>query len=766
MVDPYIGKTLDGRYEVLERIGAGGMAIVYKAKDNRLNRLVAVKVLRDDLAQNEDFRRRFNAESQAVAQLSSPNIVSVYDVSRGGGTEFIVMELVGGITLKQYMERRGKLNWREALHFITQIMRGLAHAHEKGIVHRDIKPQNIMVLRDGSVKVADFGIACLENASQTLTQQALGSVHYISPEQARGERTDARSDIYSAGVVLYEMLTGRLPFEGESAVSVALQHLSSIPPNPRDLNPDIPEQMELICLKAMAPELDRRYPSSEAMIRDLEAFREDPELPLDFTMADLRPDAGDEPTRMLETDADGSMREASRRQGRGGLRLAGGQTQLLIFGGIAVVVVLAVVLVLRSVFGRVQEEEPPEQYVVMNVVGYTMAQARELEGVKGIFEVREEGSETSDDYPRGTIVRQEPAADRLRKREDLVIHVWLSAGEDTAPMPDVVNQTVAQAEMASLRDLIRRFGLTVKADENDAQYDNEIAEGYILSTIPPAGETLRKGDTVRLIISKGPFTWPLTNFVGMNLDLVKSQMDNLHLEWDIARFVYSDEEFGTILSQDPEAYTQVRDGTTVSFVVSRGPQSVTYYYSTSAAETTAPAAASTEEAVGTDSGETAADSVPASSTEETVGAEEPETVEPPAEPENRETVNPAGAYEEEREDEARGEEPSGEPADGGTEAGNTEPEEESGTMERASDDGARVEAIDDRTIRVYIPLPGDRETGEMEVVQDGGRQPIELVDCTAGYYPLEVTGHGETRVVVYLDGQEIFHDILRIGEDS
>ena len=195
--DPYIGKMLDNRYEILERIGTGGMAIVYKAKCHRLNRLVAVKILKSDLAQDEDFRRRFNAESQAVAQLSHPNIVSVYDVSKGGDIEYIVMELIDGITRKQYMEKRGQLNWRESLHFITQIMRGLSHAHSRGIVHRDIKPQNVMVLRDGSVKVADFGIACLENAAQTLTQEALGSVHYISPEQARGDRTDARSDIYS-----------------------------------------------------------------------------------------------------------------------------------------------------------------------------------------------------------------------------------------------------------------------------------------------------------------------------------------------------------------------------------------------------------------------------------------------------------------------------------------------------------------------------------------------------------------------------------------
>ena len=224
-------------------------------------------------------------------------------MSKGGDIEYIVMELIDGITLKQYMEKRGQLNWRESLHFITQIMRGLSHAHSRGIVHRDIKPQNVMVLRDGSVKVADFGIACLENAAQTLTQEALGSVHYISPEQARGDRTDARSDIYSAGVVLYEMLTGRLPFEGDSAVSVAIQHLSSVPLAPREVNPDIPEQLELICMKAMAPDLEKRYPSADAMIADLEAFRKNPGVNLDFELSDLRPEETDEPTQKLRSAA-------------------------------------------------------------------------------------------------------------------------------------------------------------------------------------------------------------------------------------------------------------------------------------------------------------------------------------------------------------------------------------------------------------------------------------------------------------------------------
>ncbi|MFR6095870.1 MAG: protein kinase domain-containing protein [Dysosmobacter welbionis] len=361
--DPYIGKMLDNRYEILERIGTGGMAIVYKAKCHRLNRLVAVKILKSDLAQDEDFRCRFNAESQAVAQLSHPNIVSVYDVSKGGDIEYIVMELIDGITLKQYMEKRGQLNWRESLHFITQIMRGLSHAHSRGIVHRDIKPQNVMVLRDGSVKVADFGIACLENAAQTLTQEALGSVHYISPEQARGDRTDARSDIYSAGVVLYEMLTGRLPFEGDSAVSVAIQHLSSVPLAPREVNPDIPEQLELICMKAMAPDLEKRYPSADAMIADLEAFRKNPGVNLDFELSDLRPEETDEPTQKLRSAVPpqlhrqgqepsyerGRRWEEDRYEDEQPSRLSGGKKIALIGGG-AVVVVVVLFFLFRAIF--------------------------------------------------------------------------------------------------------------------------------------------------------------------------------------------------------------------------------------------------------------------------------------------------------------------------------------------------------------------------------------------------------------------------------
>ena len=576
-MDQYIGKMLDNRYEILERIGTGGMAVVYKAKCHRLNRLVAVKILKSDLAQDEDFRRRFNAESQAVAQLSHPNIVSVYDVSRGGDTESIVMELIDGITLKQYMEKRGQLNWRETLHFITQIMRGLSHAHSRGIVHRDIKPQNIMVLRDGSVKVADFGIACLENAAQTLTQEALGSVHYISPEQARGDRIDARSDIYSAGVVLYEMLTGRLPFEGDSAVSVAIQHLSSIPLAPREINKDIPEQLELICMKAMAPDLERRYHDAEAMIADLEAFRKNPGVNLDFELSDLRPEDADEPTQALRTSAVRSGAAAVHRSAPPRERRreyddyeepphrSKKQTALIALAAV-LATVLAVTLI-RSILGSFTGVT--DQYEVQNLVGLTVREAQEKEGVKDIFEVREVGSEFSAEYDAGLIVRQSPDAGEQRKGEGLVIEVWVSAGEDVGAMIDVTGKTEAEARIA-LRELKDQYDLTIEALEEDQKYDDMDA-GKVISTTPAEGEPLKEGDTVYLVLSKGPEPVTVPVLTGLDIETVLAQADQVGLHYTVTE-EYNEQAKGIILDQDPVAKTEVPKGSEVKLVVSKGPE--------------------------------------------------------------------------------------------------------------------------------------------------------------------------------------------------
>jgi len=279
-MENYIGRLLDNRYEILEAIGTGGMAVVYRARCHRLNRLVAIKILKDDLSQDAEFRRRFHAESQAVAMLSHPNIVNVYDVSHSDNVDYIVMELIDGISLKQYMEQKGVLNWREVLHFATQIAKALEHAHSRGIIHRDIKPHNIMILKDGSVKVADFGIARVSSAQSTLTREALGSVHYISPEQAKGSKIDYRSDLYSLGVVMYEMLTGRPPYDGETPVSVAIQHINAQAVKPRSINPQIPVGLEQITLHAMQADLEERYENAAEMLRDLDEFRKNPNVNL------------------------------------------------------------------------------------------------------------------------------------------------------------------------------------------------------------------------------------------------------------------------------------------------------------------------------------------------------------------------------------------------------------------------------------------------------------------------------------------------------
>ena len=650
--DPYIGKMLDNRYEILERIGTGGMAIVYKAKCHRLNRLVAVKILKSDLAQDEDFRRRFNAESQAVAQLSHPNIVSVYDVSKGGDIEYIVMELIDGITLKQYMEKRGQLNWRESLHFITQIMRGLSHAHSRGIVHRDIKPQNVMVLRDGSVKVADFGIACLENAAQTLTQEALGSVHYISPEQARGDRTDARSDIYSAGVVLYEMLTGRLPFEGDSAVSVAIQHLSSVPLAPREVNPDIPEQLELICMKAMAPDLEKRYPSADAMIADLEAFRKNPGVNLDFELSDLRPEETDEPTQKLRSAVPPQLhrqgREPSYERGRRWeedryedeqpSRLSGGKKIALIGGG-AVVVVVVLFFLFRAIFASFVPAAP-DTYTVPKLVGMTEEQANEQASVAdGTFQVVVAGTEASD-AAVGEIIRQDPEPDTEKKGElPITINVWVSAGEDVGTMPDLTTKPMTYDQaMTILQDLVTEYELNVQPyEETQKEYDDELAVDVIKSTTPAANEELHKGDTITFVLSRGPQTVPLIDFTNRERAWAEDQLKNvLGLEVEVHEEASDTVEAGLVIRQNPTATTQVPAGSTVELWVSTGPES----------------------------------------------------------------------------------------------SGNEGQEEE----------------------LLIIPLPVDKETAEVQIVVDGTIVFNESVDCKQGNFPYTLTGTGTVSVEVYVDG--------------
>ena len=567
-MDQYIGKMLDDRYEILELIGSGGMANVYKARCHRLNRLVAIKILKSDLADNADFRRRFHDESQAVAQLSHANIVSVYDVSTNPDREYIVMELIDGITLKQYMERRGRMDWRESLHFITQIMRGLSHAHSRGIIHRDIKPQNIMVLRDGSVKVADFGIACLANQGQTLTQEALGSVHYISPEQARGDRIDARSDIYSAGVVLYEMLTGRLPFEGDSAVSVAIQHLSSVPLAPRDIDPSIPEPLELICMKAMNSDPNKRYASADAMIEDLEKFRRDPSVDMDYIRQELTAPAADtEPTMPLPTAQvasavkkhTGELRREREAEEEPPHR---DKKSIAIIAGIFAAAVLLVVLLFKLILGDFGPAGSNKSYPVPDIRGKTVEEAQEMEGVKDIFLIEVQGTRTTEEYQPGQIVEQDPAAGRTRK-SNLVIQVYVAAEPEKVPMKDLVGMEYRQA-----RVLLTDMGLDLKITTETVSSDKYGADA-VIETVPAADEPPVAGQTVILRVSTGPETVTVPTFTGQDIANAVQNAQDLGLTvGEITYDAFSFAPQGQVIEQSIKPTDEVPGGTKISFTVS------------------------------------------------------------------------------------------------------------------------------------------------------------------------------------------------------
>ena len=568
-MDQYIGKMLDDRYEILELIGSGGMANVYKARCHRLNRLVAIKILKSDLADNADFRRRFHDESQAVAQLSHANIVSVYDVSTNADTEYIVMELIDGITLKQYMERRGRMDWRESLHFITQIMRGLSHAHSRGIIHRDIKPQNIMVLRDGSVKVADFGIACLANAGQTLTQEALGSVHYISPEQARGDRIDARSDIYSAGVVLYEMLTGRLPFEGDSAVSVAIQHLSSVPLAPRDIDPSIPEPLELICMKAMNSDPNKRYASADAMIEDLEKFRRDPSVDMDYIRQELTaPAAASEPTMPIPTAQvasavkkhTGELRREEADEDDEPPRMD--KKSIGIIAGIFAAAVLLVILLFKLILGDFGPAGSNKSYTVPDVRGLTVEEAQEMDGVKDIFHIEVLGTRVTSDYEPGQIVEQDPAAGRTRK-SNLFIQVYVAEAPAQVLMKDLVGMEYRQA-----RVFLTDLGLNLKIESREESSDKYGANA-VIRTEPAADEALTAGQTVVIYYSTGPESVTVPTFTGQDIaNAVKNAQD---LGLTVGEITYDAFNFapqGQVIEQSIEPTSEVPGGTKINFTVS------------------------------------------------------------------------------------------------------------------------------------------------------------------------------------------------------
>lgn len=576
--DMYIGQMLDGRYEILEKIGTGGMAVVYKARCHRLNRLVAVKILKADLAQDEDFRRRFHAESQAVAMLSHPNIVSVYDVSSSGNIDYIVMELIEGITLKQYINRKGQLNWKEVLHFSTQIVKAVSHAHSRGIIHRDIKPHNIMVLKDGSVKVADFGIARLLTTQQnTLTQEALGSVHYISPEQAKGSHVDFRTDIYSIGVVMYEMLTSRLPFEGDSAVSIALQHINSVPLMPREINPNVPLGLEQITMHAMAANLEERYNTAEEMLADLEEFRKNPDMTFDYVMPVATPDSQQAPMQSSAVKPAPAMVPSSSPRRRTNTKTQkkedyrknkkkAGTTSVLIGIVCILLFLICIFIFMYKVFLKDMLNPSDEKIIVANFVGSMYEDVINDEDYKNYYNFTYT-YETSYEYKEGQIISQDPKANRQMTLPEGGIDVKLvvSSGEETQIMPDILNIDYRKAKI-DLENL--GLDLDIQVEE---EYDDNVTEGYVISQVPEKGETLKKGSTVYITRSLGPEKVSVPSVVGLTVSQAKAKLDSSGLTYEI-EYVDDDAPEDEVIFQSINAGDMVPPKELVRLQVSNGPQ--------------------------------------------------------------------------------------------------------------------------------------------------------------------------------------------------
>ena len=574
-MDKYLGTCLDDRYEIVEVIGAGGMAVVYKAIDQRLNRFVAVKILRDELARDEEFRARFQIEAQAVAMLSHPNIVSVYDVSHTAGVEYIVMELIEGVTLMQYMQKKGALSWKEAAHFSTQIAKALEHAHSKGIVHRDIKPQNIMILRDGTIKVADFGIAALESAQEQRSDQTVGSVHYIAPEQARGETPDTRSDIYSLGVVMYEMLTGQMPYDGETAEQIALKHIAGVAVPPRQLNAEIPEELERITLKAMNADIRERYQSASELLTDLEEFRKQ--------QAALGRDSGEEyedyegvipDVRPIGTTGEMSQAKYARRRKRS-------RKVSIMSGAVGVLVFMIAVFVflwnywLRDIFSVAERIELPN-FVGQNYESIVNNSSyRDLYNFTVTYSIDPEVSE-------GVIISQDPEAGRslMIVPEGIDVTLTVSTGVRQTTVPDVLNDPYSEATVT-----LQNAGFKV---ETQYAASDTVTEGYVISTDPAPGEQLAQGSTIFVTISSGPVerTVSMPNLVGRTESEAKSILNSNNLAYADTTYIESDQEEGTVIRQSIDAYEEVPEHTRIYIWVSTGPAETPEPTDTAPPETT------------------------------------------------------------------------------------------------------------------------------------------------------------------------------------
>lgn len=553
--DKYIGKILDDRYEIIELIGSGGMANVYKALCHRLNRYDAVKIMRDETAANTELRRRFRAESQAVAMLSHPNIVSVYDVSHSDDVEYIVMELIDGITLKQYLQKKSVLDPSEVLDFTIQTAKALEHAHSKGIIHRDIKPQNIMLLKDGMIKVADFGIASLENTIEENNGETVGSVHYIAPEQARGEAPDARSDIYSLGIVMYEMLTGKLPYVGNSDVEVAVKHMNTDPVTPRDIVPSIPEELERICLKAMNSNIDERYQSASEMLADLEEYKSQ----------SLAAHVLEDSEAVLIDSEEPPRRRAKRSRRSKKIALSSGILAVLLF--IIIGFVFLNGYFLKDLFSD------PVKVKVDNFVGRYYEDVINDKDYKKIYDFKVT-FKVDLEHEYGIILSQDPESGRSKTVSDKgsKIVVELVCAAETVDdqrrllkVPDILNH-----EREEAISMVQDAGFTYTLEQAPS---DSITKGYVISTDPVAGAAADEGSEIKIIISTGPETvmTKVPQLKGLSKESAIAKIESSNLSIGNISTAESDLVAGTVIDQNIAAGTEIEEHTKISITVSSGP---------------------------------------------------------------------------------------------------------------------------------------------------------------------------------------------------
>ena len=587
-MDNYIGRLLDNRYEILEVIGTGGMAVVYKALCHRLNRLVAIKILKDEFSRDQEFRRRFHAESQAVAMLSHPNIVSVYDVSRSGDVDYIVMELIEGITLKQYLEKKGRLNWRETLHFSMQIAKALEHAHSRGIIHRDIKPHNIMILKDGSIKVADFGIARIGSAQNTLTREALGSVRYISPEQAKGGHVDCRSDLYSLGVVMYEMLTGRTPYDGETPVSVAIQHINGGATPPSELVEGIPRGIEQITMHAMEVNPDDRYASATEMLHDMEEFRKNPGMAFLY-FGGVAPQAPvqqrpvqrpvqrpaaprSEAERYAAARRQNNPRSAEERRKERERREAEQAEEkkrrlklILILSGAGLAVILLIVLAISLFSGGKQPSNTVDTIVVPNFVGMEIEKINPEDYPELNIDITGATYEYNENYPKGQVFDQSPKAnDRVKGGKTRTVTLKVSLGNETNKMPKLVNQTDSSA-IAQLNAMELGLKITTKEESSET-----VLAGYVIRTEPAADTELTKNQAVTVYVSLGSTKMPeLKNQTKANAEALLDAM-GLNLKYTFLEEESDDVAEGNVTRTEPASKSELSKGQNVTVYISKG----------------------------------------------------------------------------------------------------------------------------------------------------------------------------------------------------